>query len=101
MNEGTQVLLIFHPNKKRKRKRIFIVIHTENPQQVIAFLLSLRAIRQCLPDKVPQEMLDAILEVARWSGSASNNPSWELIVIRTKETLQALAKVEGYAGHMA
>jgi len=96
-----KVLLIFHPNKKRKRKRIFIVIHTENPQQVIAFLRSLRAIRQFRPDPLPQEVVDAILEVARWSGSASNNQSWELIVIRKKETLQALAKVEGYAGHMA
>src|SRR5712692_7005067 len=96
-----KVLLIFHPNKKRKRKRIFIVIHTENPQQVIAFLRSLRAIRQFRPGPVPQEVVDAILEVSRWSGSAGNNQAWELIVIRKRETLQAIAKFEGYAGHMA
>ncbi|GAC1349747.1 MAG: nitroreductase family protein [Ktedonobacteraceae bacterium] len=77
------------------------MIHTENPQQIITFLRSLRAIRQFRPDPVSQEVVDAILEVARWSGSAGNNQSWELIVIRKKETLQAIAKVEGYAGHMA
>jgi nitroreductase len=81
--------------------RIFIVIHTENPQQIIAFLRSLRAIRQFRPDPVPQEVVDAILEVARWSGSAGNSQAWELIVIRKRETLQAIAKLDGYAGHMA
>jgi nitroreductase len=78
-----------------------MVTHTENPQQLIAFLRGLRAIRQFRPDPVPQEVVDAILEVVRWSGSASNNQSWEFIVIRKKETLQALARVEGYAGHLA
>jgi hypothetical protein len=39
--------------------------------------------------------------VARWSGSASNRQPWELVVIRDKETLGALARVEGYANHLA
>ncbi len=45
--------------------------------------------------------MDDILEVARWSGSASNRQPWELVVIRDKETLGALASVEGYASHLA
>jgi nitroreductase len=67
----------------------------------IAFLRSLRAVRSFRPDPVPQEVVDDILEVARWSGSASNRQPWELVVLRDRETLAALARVEGYAKHLA
>lgn len=77
------------------------MIHTDHPQEFIALLRGLRAVRQFRPGAIPQEVLDAILEVARWSGSASNRQHWEFVVIRERETLQALAKCEGYAGHMA
>ena len=67
----------------------------------IAFLRSLRAVRQFRPDPVPQDVVDDILEVARWSGSAGNRQPWEFVVIRDRNTLRALAAVEGYAGHLA
>ena len=67
----------------------------------IAFLRSLRAVRGFRPDPVPREVVDDILDVARWSGSASNRQPWELLVIRDRETLGALARVEGYANHLA
>ena len=66
----------------------------------IAFLRSLRAVRTFRPDPVPQKVVDDILEVARWSGSASNRQPWELVVIRDRETLGKLARVEGYAAHL-
>ena len=50
---------------------------------------------------MPQEVVDDVLEVDRFSGSASNKQPWELVVVRDQETLQALAGVEGYAGHLA
>jgi nitroreductase len=68
---------------------------------LISFLRSLRAVRRFRPDPVPQEVVDDILEVARWSGSASNRQPWDLVVIRDRETLGALARLEGYAGHLA
>jgi nitroreductase len=74
---------------------------TRIAQDRLAFLRSLRAVRSFSPDPVPQEVVDDILEVARWSGSASNRQPWELVVIRDRETLGALARVEGYAGHLA
>lgn len=67
----------------------------------IQFLRSLRAIRNFSVRPIPQEAVDDILEVARWSGSASNRQPWEVVVIRDRETLRALASVEGYAGHLA
>ncbi len=66
----------------------------------IAFLRSLRAVRGFRPDPVPQEVVDDILEVVRWSGSASNRQPWELVVIRDRETLGALSRLEGYAKHL-
>ena len=77
------------------------MIRMNNPKEFIALLRGLRAVRQFRPGAIPQEVVDAILDVARWSGSASNRQHWEFIVIREKETLQALAKCEGYAHHLA
>jgi nitroreductase len=77
------------------------VIQAENPQQFIKLLRGLRAVRQFRPDAIPQEVIDAVLEVARWSGTASNRQYWELVVIKEKKTLQALAQCEGYAKHLA
>jgi nitroreductase len=45
--------------------------------------------------------VDDILEVVRWSGSAANRQPWELVVVRDRETLRALAEVKGYASHLA
>ncbi|CAA9445162.1 MAG: Nitroreductase [uncultured Rubrobacteraceae bacterium] len=67
----------------------------------ISFLRTLRAFRSFRPDPVPQEIIDDILEVARWSGSASNKQPWEILVVRERDTLRSLSSVEGYAGHLA
>ncbi len=75
--------------------------HTANPQEFITLLRKLRAIRQFRPEPIPQEIIDSILDVARWSGTASNRQHWELIVVKDKKTLQALAACEGFAKHVA
>ena len=64
---------------------------------LVSFLRSLRAVRSFRPDPVPQEVVDDVLEVARWSGSASNRQPWELVVIRDRETLGTLSRLDGYA----
>jgi len=74
---------------------------TETARNIIALLKRLRAVRQFRPDPVPQEVVAAVLEVARWSGSASNRQPWEFVVIRSRETLRALGALEGYAHHLA
>jgi nitroreductase len=71
------------------------------PRDYISFLRSLRAVRSFRPDPVPQEVVDDILQVVRWSGSAGNRQPWEIVVIRDRETLRSLASVEGYADHLA
>ncbi len=74
---------------------------TRNAQDKISFLRSLRAVRSFLPDPVPEEVVDDVLRVARWSGSAGDKQPWEIVVVRSRKTLDALAGVEGYAGHLA
>ena len=73
----------------------------ETAGDTVSFLRSLRAVREFRPDPVPREVVEDVLEVARWSGSASNRQPWELVVIRARETLRALSEVQGYAGHLA
>jgi len=70
------------------------------PQTLTDFLRSLRAIREFQRKPVPDEIVRDILEVARWSGSAGNRQFGEIIVIRQRETLDALATIGGYTGHL-
>ena len=70
------------------------------PRQLTDFLRSLRAVREFQRKPVPDDVVQDILEVARWSGSASNRQFGEIIVVRKRETLQALAGLGGYVGHL-
>lgn len=74
---------------------------TRGAEDRTSFLRSLKAVRSFLTDPVPDEVVDDVLRVARWSGSASNKQPWEIIVIRNRDMLEALAAVEGYADHLA
>lgn len=73
---------------------------TGNAEDRLSFLRSLRAVREFREEPVPPEVVDDVLEVARLSGSASNKQPWEIVVVRERGTLDALAGVEGYAGHL-
>src|SRR5579864_3587227 len=64
----------------------------------IAFLRGLRQVRQLKPDPVPDQALQDILEVARWTGSARNIQPWELVVVRDRGTLRKLGTIEGGRG---
>ncbi|HEX5505539.1 MAG TPA: nitroreductase family protein [Thermomicrobiales bacterium] len=67
----------------------------------IAFLRGLRAVRQFRPEPLPRAVVDDLLAVARWSGSASNRQPWEVVVVRDHDTLGKLAAAEGHAAHLA
>jgi nitroreductase len=58
--------------------------------------------RQLRPDPLPEPVLNDILEVARWSGSAGNRQPWDFVVVRDRDTLRRLATIDGAnAGHLA
>jgi len=67
----------------------------------IAFLRRLRAVRQFTADSLPDHVVGDLLEVARWSGSASNRQPWEVILVSDRDSLRRLAGAEGFAAHVA
>ena len=48
-------------------------------------------IRQYSPEPVPDAVVDQLLELARWTGSAKNGQPWRFIVVRDKDRLGKLA----------
>lgn len=69
-------------------------------KDLVRFLRGLRSVRRFAPRPVPPEVVDDLLEVARWSGSSSNAQPCELIIVRDRETLRALAGEDGPPGAM-
>jgi len=73
------------------------------PAERIRLLRELRSVRRFRQDPVPQQAVEDLLEVARWTASSNNRQPWELILVRDRETLLALGSQDGSAGvrHLA
>lgn len=56
-------------------------------------LKSLRQSRQFDGTSMPEEHVQTILEIARWTGSSRNSQPWQLIAVDEKEQLKRLANV--------
>lgn len=69
---------------------------------LIRFLRRVRQVRDYRPEPVPEDALTDILEVGRWSGSANNRQTSEVVVVRDPEARQKLvaagANMAGQAG---
>ncbi len=61
-------------------------------ESLIQFLRNLRAVREYTPEPVSEEGLDDILEVGRWSGSASNYQWAEVVVVTDPTIKQAITE---------
>ena len=75
--------------------------HNGNARSKIAMLRGLRQVRQFSSERVPQEVIDDILEVARWTGSGMNRQPWEFILIRNRETLEEIVQAENGGSYLA
>jgi nitroreductase len=60
--------------------------------ELITFLRRLRTVRTFLPEAISDDVLRDILEVGRWSGSASNRQPTEVVVVRDPEARQKLTE---------
>jgi nitroreductase len=67
----------------------------------LEFLRTLRSTRQFTGEPLPQPVIDNILEIARWSGSAKNVQPWHFVIIRNRATLNSIANSGRYTGHVA
>jgi nitroreductase len=62
-----------------------------NTAEVIEFIRRQRQTRQFTEEAVSNADLQALLEIARWTGSAGNSQPWKFIVVRDAERRAALA----------
>ena len=60
---------------------------------VLELVRTVRQARQYSPDPVPDEVIDQLLEVARWTGSSRNSQPWHFIVIKDKELLRQISQL--------
>ena len=58
-------------------------------------------IRQYSPEPVPNDVVDQLLELARWTGSSKNSQPWRFIVVRDKERLKKLGALRPPIGWLA
>lgn len=62
------------------------------PHDVVRPLLRVRQVREFETDgPIDSDLLDAIADAGRWSGSASNSQPWRFIVIRDADILRGIA----------
>ncbi len=65
---------------------------SETTDERIEFLRRLRSVKAFTPEPVSDEVIRNILEVGRWSGSASNRQPWEVIVVRDSEAKRKMGE---------
>jgi nitroreductase len=65
---------------------------SETSGERIEFLRRLRSVKAFTPEPVPQDVIAAILEVGRWSGSSTNRQPWEVLVVRDPEAKRKMGE---------
>jgi nitroreductase len=64
-----------------------------NANEAVEEIRKVRQARLFEPTPVPDDVLEQLLEVARWTGSGRNTQPWHFIVIKDKETLAKISQV--------
>jgi len=64
-----------------------------NAATVLKEMNTVRQIRQYRPEPVGQEMVDALLEAARWTGSSRNTQPWHFLVVTDAGLLKDLSQL--------
>lgn len=64
-----------------------------NAQEVMRALCKVRQVRQYRPDRVADDVVAELLELARWTGSSRNTQPWHFIVVTDKEQLHQLSRL--------
>jgi nitroreductase len=66
---------------------------TANRADVVEEIRKVRQARLYHPKPVPDDVLNQLLEIARWSGSSRNTQPWHFIVVRDKQMLKDLSQL--------
>src|SRR4051794_22686641 len=73
--------------------------NTDNAKSTIDTLRQLRQSRRFTDQHVPDDVINDILEVGRWTGSGMNAQPWEFVVVRDRDTLRKISEEEGKGAH--
>jgi nitroreductase len=55
-----------------------------NYENLLSMVKERRSCRRYLPDPIPDELVQKIIEVARWAPSGANSQPWDFIVVKKK-----------------
>jgi nitroreductase len=64
-----------------------------SPHEVAEQIRAVRQARLYRPDPVPADVVEELLEIARWTGSSRNTQPWRFIVITDKEQLRQISQL--------
>lgn len=64
-----------------------------NAREVLERIRTVRQIRQYRSDPVPEDAVQELLEIARWTGSSRNTQPWHFVVVADKETLRQVSQL--------
>ena len=56
-----------------------------------------RSVRSFLPDPIPEDILDAILDAGTWAATGKNQQSPVMVVVRDKETIDYMERLNAAA----
>jgi len=56
-----------------------------------------RSIRKYRPDPVPDDLIEKVIDAARWAPSSHDRQPWEFIVVKNRCTMEKLAKTHRYS----
>jgi nitroreductase len=68
---------------------------------LLEFLATCNSVRNFTRQPVPDEQIDQILDVARWTGSARNRQPWRFLSVTDREVQHCLSQLGQYAHHLA
>lgn len=68
-------------------------VEFDNAAEIAEAVRTSRQARLYADEKVPQDVVDTLLEIARWSGSARNTQPWHFIVIDDKNVLKQISEL--------
>lgn len=69
--------------------------------QVLEAIRTKRAVRAFTDETLPQDVVDEILNAGRRAQSSKNSQPWHFLAVEERETLQQLADLGSYAGHLS
>jgi nitroreductase len=62
----------------------------------MALLKGRRSVRRYKPDRVPEKLIEQLLEAGRWAPSATNRQPWAFVVVQDQAILQQVAQHAAY-----